>query len=993
MSRLQDRLRSSLSPHRVLILASTCLLIAYSVAVLRLVWTVPEIGISTSFRLYLSRIDPDFVNQALRLKDEFHSWKVVALGGEPVQTWPDWLRLIEGLVESEFPPAEAAPESLRQERAGVRWVRVDLQNGMATDSVWCRVGRVSAATLLPSVLWMVLEAGLFVIGAIVFWGRPNDRGARLFYLQSLVVVGAYLGGFHWSRIGTQPILALTFVVCATLLPAVNLHFFLLFPSPRRIMYRRPGWTLAVVYGVPVVFAVTISVYYLMVRWLSRNEAPAEQINLALESLRDGALAYFAVAAVWYLASIGVLVHGYIRARDFTERSQAKWVIFGATLASVPFSYALFLAASNPGLFAGGAAIWPLFAASICISSAYAIGITRYRLLRLDQALSSGLAYFMVSGLAAMIYCALVLIAMLLFGSRGPSLEQAAWVGGSALLLSMSLDAARSRLRDYHDRRFRKNKTQLDEILQQLGGAVNQLIDTPTLAGRLLRISGDLQGCTRGAVYTRTATGGFELAGQIDGFNYPDHIDARSPLAELLRRRPTLDRLSLAPTDPARQQLASLRADVAAGLCHAEQLLAVIVLGRNGQRTGDSTDPKLLESFAPVAALALAGAEVRGSVDMLNRELQAKVDKISEQQRRIFALQQQVIAQSRRYPTVEADGAPTERAATRSPLESIIGSSPSLQKVLEIVPRVASNTSAVLIRGESGTGKELLAKALHDLSPRAAGPFVKVHCAALAPGLLESELFGHVKGAFTGAIRDKPGRFESADGGTLFLDEIGDISADVQTKLLRVLQEKTFERVGSNDSIRVDVRLVTATHQNLESLIRDGRFRADLYYRLNVITIELPSLRDRGEDVLELAHCFLRHHAARSAKPIDAIDDDAIVALRSYHWPGNIRELQNVIERAVVVCNGPTITLADLPNHVRGPSADRFPVAATHSRQNGRDAVQAARAARHAKERAEIVEALVAANWNRTAAASRLGMARSTLLSRMKKFGIADRMPG
>src|SRR5205085_2637871 len=268
------------------------------------------------------------------------------------------------------------------------------------------------------------------------------------------------------------------------------------------------------------------------------------------------------------------------------------------------------------------------------------------------------------------------------------------------------------------------------------------------------------------------------------------------------------------------------------------------------------------------ALALGSAERHRTIEGLTRELQAKVEKISEQQRRILALQSQLMSRSMRReepgaqieePSSKDTPLPTAtldaRAALLSSSGGIIGSSMAIQHLLQLVRKVSASPSAVLIRGESGTGKELLARALHDNSPRASKAFVKVHCAALSPGLLESELFGHVKGAFTGAHRDKVGRFELADGGSLFLDEIGDISLEVQTKLLRVLQERVFERVGSSESIRVDVRIITATHQHLEELIRRGRFREDLFYRLNVFPLVVPPLRDRAEDVPELVVHF------------------------------------------------------------------------------------------------------------------------------------------
>jgi transcriptional regulator with GAF, ATPase, and Fis domain len=589
-----------------------------------------------------------------------------------------------------------------------------------------------------------------------------------------------------------------------------------------------------------------------------------------------------------------------------------------------------------------------------------------------------------------VYCALVVTGMLLFGIPGPSLEQAAWVSGSALVLSIALDAARARLRNYLDRRFRKDKSQLDHILKQLGTAVDQLADARTLAQRLLQVSTELHGYPRGCVYLRDAATGDFVRAAVQGVDsVAMRVAASSELVAALQGRPLVDRLDWPPMHPVRQALADVRGDTVLALSHEHNLVGLLVLARGPGQTRRAGDAALLSSFAPIAASALAGAEVRQAVEALNRDLQSKVEKISEQQRRIFSLQQQLIAQSRRYPAPLPESMVPIPPSESADLSSIVGSSAALQSVLELVPKVAANTSAVLIRGESGTGKELIAQALHELSPRCNGPFVKVHCAALAPGVLESELFGHVKGAFTGALRDKPGRFEAANGGTLFLDEIGDISPDVQSKLLRVLQEKTFERVGSNEAVRVDVRLVTATHQDLERLIRDNRFRADLYYRLNVITLHMPPLRERGEDVIELAHHVLGKHAARCGKAVEAIDDDALVALREYPWPGNIRELENVIERAIVVCEGATITTADLPPEVARPQTRGGSARPGRSEGSPSTAVQKARQARFARERSEILQALDRAGGNKSEAAQALGLARSTLLNRMKKYGIAD----
>ncbi len=256
-----------------------------------------------------------------------------------------------------------------------------------------------------------------------------------------------------------------------------------------------------------------------------------------------------------------------------------------------------------------------------------------------------------------------------------------------------------------------------------------------------------------------------------------------------------------------------------------------------------------------------------------------------------------------------------RLAERYSFENIIGSSPTMQDVFKTVAQVAVSRASVLITGESGTGKELIAAAIHQRSPRVKGPFVKLHCAALAETLLESELFGHERGSFTGAAGRREGRFFQANGGTLFLDEIGEVSPAVQVKLLRFLQEHEFERVGGNETVHVDVRVIAATNRDLKTAVSEGRFREDLYYRLNVITLLMPALRDRPSDIPLLATHFLRKYVTENAKVIDGFTEDALLRLSGYTWPGNVRELENIVERAVVLASGPRITGAELPPHL------------------------------------------------------------------------------
>ncbi|MFQ5898322.1 MAG: sigma-54-dependent transcriptional regulator [Candidatus Methylomirabilia bacterium] len=248
---------------------------------------------------------------------------------------------------------------------------------------------------------------------------------------------------------------------------------------------------------------------------------------------------------------------------------------------------------------------------------------------------------------------------------------------------------------------------------------------------------------------------------------------------------------------------------------------------------------------------------------------------------------------------------------------VIGTSPAFRRMMGFVEQVATSSATVLIQGDSGSGKELVARAIHERSPREAGPFIAVNCAALPETLLESELFGYEKGAFTGAAGRKEGRFELANGGTLFLDEVADLSPFTQAKILRVLQEGEFERVGGTKTIRVDVRIVAATNQDLTRLVAEKRFREDLYYRLNVITVTVPPLRERREDIPVLAHHFLRVYAAKNNRHLEGFSEEALARLEGYSWPGNVRELENALERAVVVARGSTIQVSDLPESVAG----------------------------------------------------------------------------
>jgi two-component system, NtrC family, response regulator AtoC len=376
------------------------------------------------------------------------------------------------------------------------------------------------------------------------------------------------------------------------------------------------------------------------------------------------------------------------------------------------------------------------------------------------------------------------------------------------------------------------------------------------------------------------------------------------------------------------------------------------------------------SKPPICILMTAYGSEELAVDAMKRGAD---DYIAKGRLQIDELEMR-IARALKQQDLEVENVSLRRQLdTRFGLENIIGESPVMKEIFDVVQQVAPTRATVLIGGESGTGKELIAKAVHQLSPRAKQPMVSVHCAALSPTLLESELFGHERGAFTGAHERRVGRFEQAQGGTLFLDEIGEIDTTLQVKLLRFLGERTFERVGSNKTLTADVRLIAATNKNLEDLVKAGKFREDLFFRLRVVEINLPPLRERTGDIPLLAQKFLREFAAENQKPVNDFTADALQLLLNHSWPGNVRELRTAIEHAVVLCRGERISARDLPPSVRSGRAAE----AQLFQRNDLTVKEA--------EKQLIVRALKETNGNRTRAAKKIGMSRRTFHRKLHEF--------
>lgn len=943
------------------------------------------------------------------------------LAGRPVSTFLDFRRTLSGLRrplgderEQGRLPSAAALEAAAGESAdrvieidNSHWVRAEFVRGEqgAGDETqrlqtWLRLVPVPGHTLGLSLAWFLLQMILFGLGGLVFWRRPGDASATIFFVLCLVSVVAFMGGLHWTSLIGSRWLLYPFACSALLLAPLTLHFYLLFPRPASVMRRHAWWTLAAIYAIPSlsVISMLILLIYLGVRYDAG--APVAEIHAGLYWLAVAIYVSVVLSIGIFLLGHAVLVRSYLRSRTTVERRQVQWILGAAGIAVVPLSYLIYLLLADRAQFAFGQTSRSLiYLTSLIFAAAYAVSVTRHKLLYAGRLLNRGLLYVTISLAATALFCLMVGIATALVGKYYFRWENALAVGITAMVVAVVLGLIRDRFQRALDRRFLRDKYQLDGAMRRMSRAVDRLVEPHQLAAQMLRSALDAVGCERGTVSLRGSGGkGFTVAAQFGMTGATPELSADSPLATELRYRGMLSsRLGLAvlPT-PGQQQLRELDGELAFVLEQDGTVIGITVLGTKEDGSPyTAEDRTFLAALARTTTLALRSAEGHRTIEALRERMQAKLTQIAEQQQRISFLQGELLSRAR-HSTRGTPNGDESTPAVAVPDHGIRGTSPAVREMLAQVAKIAQSPASVLVRGESGTGKELLARAIHQGSQRAGEPFVAVHCAALSSSLLESELFGHEKGAFTGADRQRRGRFELAHGGTLFLDEIGDVSLETQTRLLRVLQERSFERVGGTETIRTDVRLIAATHQDLEQLIARGRFREDLYYRLNVISLRCPALRDRREDIFELSLHFLRIYAERAGKHLVRFDEDALALLADFHWPGNIRQLENAIERAVVLAEGESITCDDLP-----PELQR-PLDARESRQGARRqppyavARTAPRPARSERltdevfelERARIVEALSACDGNKARAAERLGMPRSTLFSKLRKYGLA-----
>ena len=1043
---------------RVLVATLTGLVVTYCVAVLWYVATFPDVGI----RCLL----PDGEGQAtggieihqwMAASDSSTEPRaepgdqLVRINGQEIETFLDFVSSLENLRFSKIPPGgQLVPGSDPLElkvpplveiynrdpsRPPERLVEIVYRNAhssepMQENRVYVPVRPIHVGDVSITIFWFVCQLSILAVALTSYWNRPFDQVAQNFCLMCCASMGAFVGGFHWWVLAGNPFLNIPFIICAASLPALVLNFFLVFPRESDLVRTRRRFIQMLVLG-PMAISSFLLVIIYWSSWSLNGTTASGELNVfqklallthilfrgsgsgldlvnhstqLLRMLRLTIHGSIGIACIYFVLTVCRLIHSWLTIETPRERQQLNPILGAALLSTIPIGYTLYLAFFQKIDFALGRAQVPMFVASMLFMAAYSHGMFRHRLMLAEDPGDKWRRYILMSLLVSGGFATLLALGGVAAHSYSLPLNSST-AQQISLFLILLLAAGitlwvRDQLQTVVDRSFFSEKYQLDRAMQQLNRSAAYLTDPSGMAEITLKTCQDVMDTTSAMMFVRDGQGSFRLIGTKATSHAPAQLKPEQiPVfvsGETVIRR--LPQTNLEAMDSVQRLLYDLKSEL---LCLMEGeggLHGLIILGR--RRSGGAftaEDIAFLHAIAQMSVLALHSSRANQTMTHLDAELKMKMDRIAEQQRQMAVLRAELTALQR-----DAGQAPVVASEQDFDTEGIRGSSASLLNVLSQVKKVARSTSTVLIRGESGTGKELLARVIHRNSERAEQNLVCVNCAALSSSLLESELFGHVRGAYTGAHTDKAGRFLAADKGTLFLDEIGDISAETQVKLLRVLQEQRFEAVGSDRTIQVDVRVIAATNRNLEEMIARGQFRADLFYRLNVVALTLPPLRERPADLADLVFYFLSRSAQKSKKQIRQIDPDALAAIESHPWPGNIRELENVIERAVVLADSDVIMLADLPIEFQEgtrispqparPYRTALTLAATStvrsvSRKlaNGEEYVAEPGDA-HSEEQL-LRDALRIAAGNKALAARRLNLPRSTFFSKCRKYGI------
>ncbi|HTE49732.1 MAG TPA: sigma 54-interacting transcriptional regulator [Kofleriaceae bacterium] len=815
-----------------------------------------------------------------------------------------------------------------------------------TRLVAVRVGR-----LMP---WSSIAAAVFT-GFVLLLALLADRGGpcpapRQFFRQSLSIAFLLTGAFSWQVALSHALLGVPWLISLVLTPPIACQYMMSHPVGRESWSRRQ---LLVLYGPALVLAGVLAGLELFLAagfgWDGHH-----RLILAL----GGAAA---LTGAGYLTTGGIArarrVH---RLRQRIRRGAARWFYVSSIGSSVPILTAFVWAVIDLSTLVGGGMFRPLVGLAVVTGcTGGCMALIDMPLGELDRVLRRRTGYVLVSALAAGVFLVLVGVA----GGAASILSGGSFSAALAatLIAAFVFGPVRERIQRAVDARFGRDRERARRLLREAAGEALATLDVGELGERVVTRVRDALSAEGAALYARRADEDAWRRVAIDGaVPIGDPLPRGEPIGE------RLDRSAAGATITLCADIVAVPVAAEAAGARARYRHALVV----SPRTSGGLDPEersLLSTMAAQLSVALGNARAHESLARMR-------DEADRRRQEIAHLKNLVEEENRRL---------LGRLAAQGERELVIG--PGMRATFDLVRKVARTDATVLLRGETGCGKEVIARALHAASARAGGPFVVVDCGALPAGLVESALFGHQRGAFTGAVSDATGAFRAADGGTIFLDELGELPTALQPVLLRVLQEREVRPVGASHGVRVDVRVVAGTHRDLAALVAERRFREDLWYRLRVVEIDVPPLRERREDVLPLAEHFLTRLAGRTGRPRKRLTAGARVALLEHEWPGNVRELEHAIEAATVYATDEEILAEHLP--VRGEIL----------RQRGRERLKGSRArsreglreALGGLERERVLEVLREQGGNRSRAARALGISRGALLRRLTRYGLAE----
>ncbi len=840
------------------------------------------------------------------------------------------------------------------------------------------------AYTIPRRLPLGSAAGSALAAALLLLALLSDRGGprsptRSFIRSSIVYVVFLAGTFAWDTLLGHPIIAVPWIVALCLAAPVTCHFMFLFPAGVAALPRR---TLLWIYGPPLAIAAShLIVIALFVAGMIQTSAP--------EAARWGGMATAASAAIYL--TIGAIERGrrLRRKRGEVDPVAIRFLHIGGVAMSAPLIIGTLLAIRDPGSFIGGGFAPYVATAMVGGSICVVIALARTQFGDIDRILRRGTGQLVGAAVAAAVYLGVVTVLGTSALARVGSVTAAV---AATVLAAVVFGPLRSRVQALIDERFAEGRARARALIRDAAEMALRTLDVDALqSGVVLRVRNAL-GANGVALVEQVPRGGgaagLRLAGgdgeqpspvEGGGWRLVAEVGSVSIGAELPSRDPVAIRLDEALGNGPVSEISgsgSIRAGViAAPIRMGTPPPAALVVAPAPDRPLDDEDREMLATLAAGLAVALANARAHTELRDMSRRLEDEVA-VAERRRREIARLKERIEEEKQV--IEAELA---RRGGRAP---VIGA--GLRPIFETVQKVARSEVTVLVSGETGVGKELFARAVHVGSPRRGGPFVVVDCASIPAGLFESALFGHERGAFTGATRAAQGAFRAAHGGTIFLDEIGELPLDLQPKLLRVLQEREVRPVGAEGTLPVDVRVVAGTNRDLSAEVELGHFREDLLYRLRVVEITVPPLRARRRDIPELAESFLAAIAERRGHPPKRLTPAAVTALLDYDWPGNVRELEHALEAAAVATDGEEI----LPSHLRIQD-EMFRRRAEHAVAHAGSSGPGLRETLETLERDRLLETLRHHQGNRSAAAKSLGLSRGALLRRLARYSIGDRI--